>query len=339
MHRGEFGALALSTWMVAFALLVTTVSAQRRLQRTWLERLLWPWAKRRAWKSRAALEARIEAVHREKPPQPVMDYLQREDVLFRASSWAVKTKTCTTLLLSFNAGGALAAVGVDGEWWHKLFACFMFVLPAALTMGFSAAALRAGMQRWTTECVTTTVRRAYEALLVPFEAAGPEPRADRPYQAPHIPSVEALSGFARALEEYAVSRALPDRRNPMPLVVRHCSAAASHVRVLRDGLELEGESSREQVLREVERMLEALAHSRLNDLAPAGEEETLLDVHRDRTTRRRQTAVLAIFTLALGLISCALLLSSPALGIAVTTVVATFIVASWGRNLGFGPLP
>ncbi|MDC7338497.1 hypothetical protein [Streptomyces lydicus] len=340
MTRGDLGALAITAWTMSLWVVMMTATSQRRGKRTLLERALWKRAIKRAQGRRADLAEKIEASDLATLPGPTLDYVQREDVLFQASSQATTIKVITTSVLAFNAGGALFAVVMGGSsyQWREALACALLVGPIVITVGLNLLAMGPGMQRWTTEVVSTTARRSYEALLAPFQTSGAEPETEQPYHAPHIPAVRALEDFALSLEKYAVKRALPDGQNPMPQVVRQYAAAAAHIRTLRDGIELEREDGRKQALLEVERMLTVLAGPNLRDLVSVNiDDESLLSAHRDRTVTRRRTLTLAIFTLALVGIVTALLLSSSALGVAVATVVTTFVVASWGKNFGLSP--
>ncbi|WP_257980320.1 hypothetical protein [Streptomyces sp. CB02959] len=269
-----------------------------------------------------------------------MDYLERDDVLLQASTQAWKAKAIVTTVLALNVGGALFAVLLIGNSSRRLalLAFPLLVGPLTVTIWLNLLTLGHGMQRWTTEVVTATARRSYEALLDCFETTGAQPTGGQPYHSLHIPAVRALEDFARALEKYATKRALPDSRNPMPQVVRIYAAAAAHVRTLRDEVELDREDGRKQALLEVGRMLTVLAGPNLRDLVTVNsDDESLLDAHRDHTTWQRQTLTLAIFTLALTGVVVVLALSWAEVGAAVATVIATFVVASWGRNLGLSP--
>ncbi|MCM2428561.1 hypothetical protein [Streptomyces sp. RKAG337] len=343
MTRGDLGALAITAWTMSLWVVTMTAASQRHGNRTLLERAAWKRAIKRAEDRRAALVRKMATSDLATLPDSTMDYMQREDVLFQASSRALAMKAIITSVLAFNAGGALFSVVMSStsDQWRPILACVVLVGPIAITVGLNLLTMGPGMQRWTTEVVTTTARRSYMALLVPFQTSGPEPgTSGSPYHSPHIPAVRALNDFALSLEKYAVKRALPDGQEPMPRIVRHYATAAAHVRTLRDGVELEREDGRKQALREIGRMLTVLAGPNLNQLVPANsDDESLLNAHRDRTVRRRQILTLVIFTLMLAGIASALILSSSALGVAVATVVAAFVVASWGKSFGLSPTP
>lgn len=338
MTRGDMAALAITAWTMSLWALMMTATSQRRGRRTLLERVVWHWALKRAVERRTDLESKISSSNLATLPESALNYMQRDDVLFQASSRASAVKIITTSILSFNAGGALSLSLMASAWssWRVPLAGVALLVPALLTIGLNLLAMGPGMQRWTTEVVTAAASRSYEALLVPFEASGREPSGKEPFHSPHISAVHALEDLARALEKYAVKRALPDGRNPMPQVVRHYAAAATHVRTLRDGIELDRtDDGRQQAIGEVGRLLTVLAGPNLRDLVSVvGDDENLLSEHRARTAWRRQTLALTVFTLVLGGIVAALALSSSGLGVAVATVAAAFVVATWAKNFG-----
>ncbi|MFE0134645.1 hypothetical protein ACFWY6_24235 [Streptomyces sp. NPDC059037] len=337
MTRGDVASLAITAWTMSLWALMMTATSQRRGRRTLLERVVWKWAGKRAQRRRDDLDAKVEASDLATLPETTADYVQREDVLFQASSRASSVKIISTTLLSISTGLVLwgISLGSAWHWWRDLVSMTALVGPILITIGFNLWTMGPGMRRWTTEIVTTTARRSYEELLAPFERSDREPQGEEPFHSPHIPAVHALEDFARALEKYALKRALPDGRRPMAQVVRHYAAAAAHARSLRDGVELDREDGRKQALIEVERMLTVLAGTNLRDLAPiSNDEESLLRTHRERTVWRRQTLALVMFTLTLVGIVAALTLSSTPIGAGVATVAATFVVASWGKNFG-----
>lgn len=343
MTRGDFGALAIAAWTMSLWAVTMTATSQRRGKRTLLERAVWRWAIKRAGDRQFALVRKMATSALATLPGPTMNYVQREDVLFQASSLALAIKMIITSVLAFNAGGALFSFVLSDVSYQPrpILAGAVLAGPIAITVALNTLTMGPGMQRWTTEVITTTARRSYMALLVSFETSGPEPETSgAPYHSPHIPAVQALNDFALALEKYAVRRALPDGQEPMPRIVRHYATAAAHVRTLRDGVELDREDGRKQALLEVGRMLTVLASPNLNRLVPIrDDDESLLAAHRDRTVRRRQMLTLVIFTLMLAGVVSALVLSSSALGVAVSTVVAAFVVASWGKRFGLSPTP
>ncbi|MBA2810181.1 hypothetical protein E0500_022975 [Streptomyces sp. KM273126] len=197
-----------------------------------------------------------------------------------------------------------------------------------------------GMQRWTTEIVTARARGAYEALLKPLAVAGCEPLREFPFRAPHVSAVRALEGFAIALEQYALQRALPDGRTPMPQVVAHYSSAAAFVRELRDGVELDRPDEGKRALLEMERILKILTDGRMRDFAPDhAASEHLLERRQQRQARRRQALRLAAFTVCAAGTGVVFALASPALGIAIVTAVAAVVAASWDRSLQTSTTP
>jgi hypothetical protein len=141
-----------------------------------------------------------------------------------------------------------------------------------------------------------------------------------------------LEDFAVALERYAVQRALPDGRNPMPQVVTRFAAAASRLRELRDGIELDRTDGAKRALLEVERILKVLASGRLLDLAADDTSaDGLLQGHRERRAWRQQILRGCAFTLCLAGIVFAL--ASSAIGVALATAVAAGAVATWDKIL------
>ncbi|MDI3407694.1 hypothetical protein [Streptomyces cavernicola] len=337
MTRVEWGAIALLAWAVSLQLLLMTASAQRRGKKTHLESLLWKRACAGAERRRTKLEEDVRESDLATPLAPeTLNYLQREDVLFQASGEALTVKMITTTFLALHAGGAAVAVWLDGDGdWREPSMFSSILIPLGITVWLNILAMGPGMRRWTTDTLTSTGRRSYEALLKPFETSGPEPLGDAPFHARHIPAVRALEDFARALERYAVERALPDGSSPMPQVVARYTAAAAHVRDLRDGVELDRVDGRKRALLEVERLLKVLAGPRLLDLAPSvADADSMLTRHHARRAWRRQTLVLVVFTLGLASVVGALAVSESAIGAAVAAVAATFLVASWAKYFG-----
>ncbi|MEU5434683.1 hypothetical protein AB0G73_15095 [Streptomyces sp. NPDC020719] len=270
------------------------------------------------------------------PDRPTLDYLQREDVLYQASGRAFRLEAIAPVMLSIAAGMALTGNIQRGSWhvWRDAIAAVALVVPLLITGGVIWLAMNPGMQRWTTEAVTSAARRAYEALLQPLETAGKEPPAASPFHSPHVAAVQALEDFAIALERYALQRALPDGRNPMPRVVARLSAAAALVRDLRDGVELDRIDGGKRALLEVERLLKVLASGRLQDLAPGDvPADGLLRCHWERRVWRQQALRGAAFTLCLAGVVFAL--ASSAMGVALATVAAAGIVATWDKILRF----
>ncbi|MEV1019765.1 hypothetical protein [Streptomyces sp. NPDC050264] len=263
-----------------------------------------------------------------------MDYLQREDVLYQVSRRALAIKMIVPVATSVSAGGALATTIERTSWhvWRDALAIGALLAPMLITSVIASLVTNQGMQRWTTEAVTLTARRAYEALLQPLEVTGNEPLTASPFNSPHVRAVRALNDFAIALERYAVQRALPDGRNPMPRVIAQFSAAAAIVRELRDGVELDRIDGPKRALLEVERMLKVLASNQFQDLAPATESgDGLLHSHRERRAWRQQVLRGAAFTLCLTGIVFAL--ASSAVGVALATAVAAGLVATWDKIL------
>ncbi|WP_246593929.1 hypothetical protein [Streptomyces auratus] len=260
--------------------------------------------------------------------------MQREDLLYQVSRRALAIKMIVPVATSVSAGGALAATIERTSWhaWRDTLAIGALLMPMLITSVIASLVTNQGMQRWTTEAVTVTARRAYEALLQPLEITGMEPLTASPFNAPHVAAVRALEDFAVALERYAVQRALPDGRTPMPRVIARFSAAAALVRELRDGVELDRLDGPKRALLEVERILKVLASGRLQDLAPEDEPgDGLLHSHRERRAWRQQVLRGATFTLCLAGIVFAL--ASSAVGVALATAAAAGLVATWDKIL------
>ncbi|MER5257474.1 hypothetical protein [Streptomyces sp. NPDC002855] len=269
-----------------------------------------------------------------RPVRPTLDYLQREDVLYQVSRRALALKMAVPVMTSVSAGGALAATIERTPWhaWRDALAMGALVAPILITTVIASLVTNQGMQRWTTEAVTVTARRAYEALLIPLEVTGKEPPAGSPFNSPHVAAVQALEDFAIALERYAVQRALPDGRNPMAQVVARYAAAATLVRGLRDGVELDRIDGPKRALLEVERILGVLASGQLQDLAPGeASADGLLHSHRERRAWRQQVLRGVAFTLCLAGIVFAL--ASSAVGVALATAAAAGAVATWDKIL------
>lgn len=339
MSKGDIEAIAIAAWVVSLWALMMTATSQRRGTRTLLEWTLWKWARKRSRKRRAALVRKIgDSGMPLLPRRQMLDYLQREDHLFQASQKATSIKAAITTILSLYAGGALSAITVTINFhlWKYLAVVGTLVGPILVTIAVNLLAMNPSMQRWTTDVATSTARRAYEALLTRYEHSGPSPRTKEPFHSPHITAVRALDDFARALEKYAVQRALPDGKDPMPKVVSRYAAAATRIRGLRDEVELNRDDGRKQALRTLEEMLKILSGSRPGDIAP--DEETtqdLLNSHSDRGSWRRQTLRLTAFTLTIfGVVSVLRLTGVSAIGITVASASAVYIVGSWGKNLG-----
>ncbi|CAM3649143.1 hypothetical protein STAL104432_26980 [Streptomyces albus] len=312
-----------------------TGTSQRRGNRTLLERVCWAHARGRARRRRAHLVRQIrDSPLATLPARTTLDYLQREDVLYRVSSNALFIKMAVPVALSVSAGFALAAIIEQTTWhvWRDALAVGALMAPISMTALIASLVTNQGLQRWTTETVTATVRGAYEALLMPLEASGKEPPTASPFNSPHVGAVRSLEDFATALERYAVQRALPDGRNPMPQVVARYSAAASLVRQLRDEVELDRIDGAKRALREVERILSVLASGQMQNLAPGeASADDLLRSHRERKAWRQQVLRGAAFTLCLAGIIFAL--ASSAVGVALTTAAAAGVVAAWEKIL------
>ncbi|MFJ8957544.1 hypothetical protein ACIRO1_46395 [Streptomyces sp. NPDC102381] len=262
--------------------------------------------------------------------------MEREDVLFLASSQAFKVKVISTFSLTFVTGLTMAtwARYDAAPRWQAPLVVAGFLLPIVLASSLVFFTVSLNLQRWTTDIVATTARRSYEALLKPFHP-GATLDDNEPYHSPHIAALQALEDFAHALERYVLRRALPRGGAPMPQVVAHYLAAVVHVRELRDAVELDRQDGRRVALLEIERMLNVLASPRLSDLAPARSDiEVFLDDHRQRRARRQQSLALVIYTLVLaGIVAAVSMMASP-LGVAVATVAATLVLTSWAKVVG-----
>ncbi len=335
MSKAEFGAVIFAAWTMSIWALTMTAASQRRGNRTLLERMCWARARAHARRRRAHLARQIRGSSlATRPDRPTLDYLQREDVLYQVSRRALAIKMIVPVATSVSAGGVLATAIERTSWyiWRDAIAMGALATPILITSVIASLVTNQGMQRWTTEAVTVTVRRAYEALLQPLEVTGKEPPTASSFNAPHVAAVRALEDFATALERYAVQRALPDGRNPMPQVVARYAAAAALVRELRDGVELDRIDGAKRALLEVERILKVLASGRLQDLSPGDvSADGVLHSHRERRAWRQQVLRGAAFTLCLAGIVFAL--ASSALGVALATAAAAGLVATWDKIL------
>ncbi|MFK0143111.1 hypothetical protein [Streptomyces murinus] len=337
MTKGDFGGLIVAAWTLSILLLVTTATSQSRSNRTLLERLWWKWATDQARGRRADLERMIDASdHAARPDPPTLDYLQREDVLFQASQRVFRAKLRIPAATSVPAGVVLALAVASGKphEWQEAFIVGVLIWPMAFTVVIMQLVANQGTQRWTTGIVTARARGAYEALLKPLTVAGWEPLRELPFHGPQVSAVQALEGLALALEQYALQRALPDGRTPMPQVVAHYSSAAALVRELRDGVELDRPDEGRRALLETERILKILADGRMRDFTPDhATSEALLERRQQRQARRRQVLRLAAFTVCAAGTGAVFALASPALGIGIVTAIAAVVAASWDRSL------
>lgn len=335
MSKTDLVALVFVAWTTSIWALTLTATSQRRGKRTFLERLCWTRARVRARHRRAHLVRQIQhSSLATRPDYPTLDYLEREDVLYLVSRRALSIKMIVPILTAFSAGLVLAATIESTAWhvWRDALAVGALMTPILITGVIASLVSNQGMQRWTTEAVTATSRRAYEALLKPLEVRGKVPPAASPFNSPHVEAVQALEDFAIALERYALERALPDGRNPMPQVVARFSAAAALVRELRDGVELDRLDGAKCALLGVERILRVLASGRLLDLAPGdASAEELLHSHRERRAWRQQVLRGSAFTFCLAGIVFAL--ASSAVGVALATAAAVAVVATWDKIL------
>ncbi|MEE4585270.1 MULTISPECIES: hypothetical protein [Streptomyces violaceusniger group] len=336
MSKAEFGAVIIAVWTLSIWALSMTATSQSRGNKAFLERICWRWARVRAETRRTKLERDVrESDLATLPDDRTLDYLQREDVLYQASKKALAVKMVVPVASSVSAGGALAALVMQRTSWHvwrDVLAIATLLAPMATTFVISWLVGHQGKQRWTTEIVAATARRAYLALLNPPDVSGREPSSEAPFNSPQVTAVRALEEFAIALEKYAMQRALPDGRNPMPQVVAQYSSAAALVRELRDDVELDRIDGAKRALLEVERILKVLASGRMQDLAPnnvaAGD---LLRSHHERKAWRGQMLRGLAFTLCLAGIVFAL--ASSAVGIALATAAAAGLVAAWDKIL------
>lgn len=186
------------------------------------------------------------------------------------------------------------------------------------------------MGRWTTEVVTGTGRRAYALLLedVPDLREDADPQLPTPYQDPRTP-VKALEDFARGLDRYALERALPDGRSPMPQVVAHFCAASALVREAGVGVALDRVTD-ESAVGEVERLLRVLASGQWHDLAARlPTRGKPMQEHQRLRAWRRQVPRLLAYTVCLGGIVYAV--ASSALGVAIASALVTAALTAWDR--------
>lgn len=337
LTKGDYGGLVVAAWTLSSLLLVTTATSQSNSDRTLLERLWWKWATDQARERRADLERKIATSdHARRPDTHTLNYLQRDDILFQASQRVFRVKLRVPAATAVPAGLVLAIAVASGKphEWQGAFIVGALLWPFVFTLMIVQLVAKQGMQRWTTEIVTARARGAYEALLKPPVTLGCEPPNAFPFRAPQVSAVEALEGLAASLEHYALQRALPDGRTPMPQVVAHYSSAAAFVRELRDGVELDRPDEGKRALLEMERILKILADGRMRDFAPDHvASEVLLKRRQQHQVRRRQVLRLAAFTVCAAGVGAIFALASQTLGIAIVTAVAAVVAASWDRNL------
>ncbi|MCM8555408.1 hypothetical protein [Streptomyces sp. STCH 565 A] len=248
-------------WTVPLYLLIMTATGQSRGRRSLLEKLIWPWAMRRAGVRLYELQDMAESNSTASlcRDEVTWKFLQREDVLYQASARAFRVKATAQFGCTFAVGIVLfsATLSMVDSPWQVLVAMGAALVPVAITALAVRLVLEAGMGRWTTEVVTGTGRRAYALLLedVPNLREAAAPQLPTPYQDPRTPAVKALQDFARALDHYALERALPDGRSPMPQLAAHFCAASVLVREAGEGVALDRVDSWQRAVGEVERLL------------------------------------------------------------------------------------
>ncbi|MGW3956843.1 hypothetical protein ACWEKM_39425 [Streptomyces sp. NPDC004752] len=341
MTKGDFGAFIVATWTLSILSVVMTATSQSRANPTRLERMWWKWAMEKAQDRRVELVRKTRASDQATcPDSETLDYLQRDDILLQVSQKVFRAKMRVPAASSVPAGAVLALAVASGKSheWQEALMIGVFLAPAVITIAVIQLAGNQGMQRWSTEVVTARARGAYEALLEPLAVSGVEPPKELPFQAPQASAVQALDGLALALEQYALQRALPDGRNPMPQVVAHFSSAAALVRELRDSVELDRPDGGKRALLEMQRILKILADGRMRAFAPdQAASDALLQRRQQRQSLRRQMLRGLAFTLCLAGIVFAL--ASSAVGVAMATAAAAGAVASWDKilRLSTGP--
>ncbi len=286
-------------WIISLSVVMVTATAQQKGGRTLLERVFWGWACRMSVRHRFDLIRKVRASGFGFPSMELRDYLQREDVLYMASTRAHSIKAVTPVLVSFPTGLTLALSLKLERWgfWAPIMFTLVFLCPAFIALAIVLMATQT-QRRWTSELVTATGRRAYLALLSDAHATGRLPTGSFPFHSPHVPAVKALGAFASALEQYALARIVPDG-HPMPEVAAKYSGAATKLRKLRSGLELDRVEGRVDALIEVHRILEVLASGRIRGISAVDETESgVLVVHRERADRRKQFLVLLFASLS-----------------------------------------
>ncbi|MET9294416.1 hypothetical protein [Streptomyces sp. NPDC003077] len=301
MSALEFSLAFGTVWIGCLSIVMMTATAHQKGSRTLLEKVFWRRAYRMSVRRRRELARKVRDSGTDFPSAGLRDYLQREDILYLASMPAHLVKMVSPVLASFPAGFALAATMKLERWgvWAPSIFTVVFVCPSIITAAIISLMATQAQRRWTSESVTATGRRAYMALLSDTHATGRLPEKRNPFHSPHIPATRALGDFASALEKYALLRATPDGQ-PMPEVAAKYAGAASELRKLRSGLELDRVAGRVAALAEVRRMLEALASGRVRDIYAGGEVENgAMAGHRERAGRRRQFVALLLFSLSI----------------------------------------
>lgn len=215
VSKAELGALIFAAWTMSLWGLTMTATSQRRGNRTLLERICWARGRAHARRRRAHLVRQVrDSSLATRPDRPTLDYLQREDVLYQVSRRALALKMIVPIATSVSAGGALATTIQRTSWhvWRDAVAMGAMVTPILITIVIASLVTNQGMQRWTTEAVTVTVRRAYEALLQPLEVTGKEPPTTSPSTPHTLPQPECW-------------KTSPSHWRDMPCNVRFLTAA------------------------------------------------------------------------------------------------------------------
>ncbi|MFD8087242.1 hypothetical protein ACFV4F_36760 [Kitasatospora sp. NPDC059722] len=330
------GALAVMMWIISLGLTLQTAPAARLPKATWSERISWRGA-RKAAAQRAAVLRTKEGRLTSPLSATAREYLQRSDHLTLASLRGIKFKMALPAVLSIFAGLALmrrAEHSLSGAW--KGAATLLSIAPAFSSIVIFLLAGVPAQSRWTTSIIGTHAYESLVKLIDPFRM-GVEPSSIRPFEPPHTEAVRSLENLATALERYALQRALPDGRTPMPDVVQEYATAAALVRKLRGGVELDGETGRIAARDEIQHLVECLADNRIRDIArqSANELEPIqadfVEAHRRRRRDRRQLITLVIFTaVAAGTIA---ILALAGLAEAALAAIATALVALWVKTL------
>lgn len=290
-------------WISCLLMVMLTATAEQKGGRTLLERVFWGRACRMSVKRRYELVSRARESGFGVPSMALRDYLQREDVLYLASLPAHLVKVMTPVIVAFPTGFALTMSIKLEMWgvWAPLMFTLVFLFPAFISLAIVSLMAAHAQRRWTNEAVAATGRRAFTALLSDVHATGRRPTGRFPFNPPHVSAVKALSDFASALEKYALIRAVPGGR-PMPEVVAKYAGAATSLRKLQSGLELDRVEGRVDALNEVRRILEVLASGRIREISAVDETESgVLVVHRVRVDRRKQ--FLALLFASLGVVA------------------------------------
>ncbi|MGW1052026.1 hypothetical protein [Streptomyces sp. NPDC002521] len=314
-----WSALAVGFWWIALSLLIGTAGAGRRDGLTVSERIVLPlarWLAKRGDESLGEKVDRLEDSHKLSPM--ARKFLKREDMLAQTEIYGMFLRWLPGMTLAVGAGGLLAARVARSQLggWGDSLAMYVFVAVMTLTMLVLFWTSNPQRSRWSTWAVSSNARRAFLALIKPFGSANQESTATDPdrtdtdqdsttFRPSQVTAVRELENLALSMERYAIQRALPDGRTPMPEVVKVYGSAALSMRALRETVEVDREDAREQALREVRRIIEVLASpGSVRGLAEPNEDALeLLQQNSQRGSRRRRSLIVLLFTVVAGLLA------------------------------------